>query len=383
MSVLERAQLKQLMSYQPREGNKVLSLYLNVDPLDLANMKGGFKVRLDELLKKIEANIQREEDRELFSNYKDAALKYVEHLIPKGKTLVMFIDGDRNLNIQEELPIEITSQVYYRDYPVVRPILEVLEISESYLIVFMDRERARFLKLYLGTLSELKELSSEPPVKHRQTSGTDHLRSQMVLQRRAASWSNRFLKTLVDSTEELMETQAIDAIIVSGTEEVTAEFIRLLPRSLKDKVVGTIRLPLSARQQEILEAVLPIVSNREFLAEKELVEDLLTSAQKGEKAVLGLNPTLSAINEGRVYLLLYPETYSVSGFRCDLCGVLLDHIPETGKCPYCEEKCLTVEDLIEEACEKAFEMGGKVFKVRKNPYRKQLIESGILGAFLR
>lgn len=383
MSVLERVQLKQLMGYQPREGNKVLSLYLNVDPLNPANMKGGFKVMLDELLKKVEAGIQKDKDREIFSNYRELALKYVEHLIPKGKTLVMFLDGNRDLNIQEELPIEITPQVYYRDYPVVRPLLEVLEISESYLIVFMDREKARFLKLFLGSLSELKELSSEPPVKHRQTSGTDHLRSQMVLQRRAASWSNKFIKSLVDTTEELMEAQAIDAIIVSGTEEVTAEFIRLLPRSLKDKVVGTIRLPLNARQQEIMEAVLPIVSNREFLAEKELVEDLLTSAQKGEKAVLGLNPTLSAINEGRVYLLLYPDGYSVSGFICDLCGVLLDHIPETGKCPYCQEECLAVEDLIEEACEKAFEMGGKVFKVRNNPHRKQLIESGILGAFLR
>ncbi len=383
MSLLQRSQLRELLNYETREGNKVLSLYLNVDPLDPANAKGGFKVRLEELLKRIESNLKAQEDLLAFSERKNAAERYVGHLIPKGKTLVMFLDGSGGLDIQEELQVEIHSQAYFRDYPVIRPILEILETAESYLLVLMDREKAKFFSLFLGSLLELKEISSEPPVKHRQTSGTDHLRSQMVLQRRAATWSNKFLKSVVDATEELGESQDLDALILSGTEEVVAEFKRLLPKHWKDRIVGTVKLPVTASKGEILEATSSIVAKRELFAEKELVEDLITSAQKGEKAVLGINPTLNAINEGRVYLLVYPDGFTLSGFRCQLCEVLLDHVPESGKCPYCEETCVNVEDIIEEACEKVFQMGGKVLRIRHSDHKKVLSDSGIIGAFLR
>lgn len=383
MSILERSQLKELMDYEAKEGEKVLSLYLNVDPLNPVNAKGGFRLALEELLKEAEKALKTDQDRAIFLDQRSTVERYVDHLMPRGKTLVMFLSTSNTLHIKEELPVKISSQLYFRNYPVVRPLLEVLEKSESYLVVLLDREKARFVKVFLGSSVDLKEISSEPPVKHRQTSGTDHMRSQMVFQRRAEAWSNRFQKLAVETAQDLGESEGVDGLIISGTEEVLAEFKRLLPRSWKERVVGTIKLPVSARPQEIADAIAPIVMRREFEAEKELAEDLLTSAQKGEKAVMGVNPTLSAINEGRVYLLLYPEGHVTPGYRCDLCDILLDHIPETGKCPYCQEDCLEIPNIIEEACEKTLEMGGKVLRISHPDNRKKLFESGILGAFLR
>jgi len=381
--LLERGELRNLMEFRAKEGNKILTLYLNIDPLNPSNAKGGFKVVLQELLNKVGKQVKTTNEEEHFARERSLVERYVEHLIPKQKTLVALLNTEDGLEVIEQLPVEIPSQVYYRDYPVVRPILELLDRSETYLLCSLDREKARFSKIFLGTVTELKEITSEPPVKHRQTSGTDHMRSQMVLQRRAAAWSNRFLKLAAEEAWDLYQKYAIDQLILSGTEEALSEFRRILPRNLSEKIIGVVKLPTNAKSQDILEACLPLIREREKAAEEALVTDLVTSAQKGDKAVLGVNATINAINEGRVYLLIYPMGYSIEGFRCNLCEVILDHIPQDGKCPYCQENCHNIENLIFEASEKVFEIGGKVIAIKEPENIQKLINSGILGAFLR
>jgi len=383
MMLLERGELRDLMEFRAKEGNKILTLYLNIDPLKPSNARGGFKVVLQELLNKAEKQAESQKEEELFAQERSLIERYVEHLIPKQKTLVAFLDTEDGLQVMEQLPVEIPNQVYFRDYPVLRPILELLDSSETYLLCSLDREKARFLRLFLGTVTELKEISSQPPVKHRQTSGTDHMRSQMVLQRRAAAWSNRFLKEAAEEAWDLYEKHAIDQLILAGTEEAVSEFRRILPRNLSQRIIGQVKLPTNAKPQDIMEACYPIIKEREQRAEEALVTDLVTSAQKGDKAVLGVNATINAINEGRVYLLIYPNGYSIEGFRCSLCEVILDHIPQDGKCPYCQERCHSIENLILEASEKVFEIGGKVIAIKEPVQIEKLVNSGILGAFLR
>ncbi len=384
MSLLDKNTLKELMDVAPKEKGGILAVYLNTDTLDPVNAKGGFKVVFEGLLDDAMENLP-DKQRPFLEECVEKAKKRVEHLIPKGKSLVMFISSDGRLDVFEELPVKITSQVVFKPTPYIRPLLELIEKAEAYCIVLLSREKVRFLRYYLGQLEEMEERSFEPPVKHRQTSGTDHMRSQMVLQRRAASWSNRFLKEVSERLLELIHDRKMDYIILGGTEEVLAEFKRLLPKHLQERILESVRISVNARHNEILDTISPLIKERELAVEKALVEDLLEAAEKGgeAKAILGINQTLNAVNEGRVYLFVYPEGKKIKGYKCDMCEVVLDHIPRDNKCPYCEEPCNETGDVIWEAAEKVISMGGKTMEIVSKAAKDALNSSGIVGAFLR
>ena len=53
--------------------------------------------------------------------------------------------------------------------------------------------------------------------------------------------------------------------------------------------------------------------------ESDLVERLITAAKKDQKGVLGVKDTLLALQEGRVWQLVYSEGFRVAGAECTNC----------------------------------------------------------------
>ncbi len=152
-------------------------------------------------------------------------------------------------------------------------------------------------------------------------------------------------------------------------------------------MVDRLRIASSAKANEVLELSFPSIEKLERSQELALVEDLVTMAQKTEpaakKAVLGLNATLDAVNQGRVHRLLYPFGVRLGGYRCPGCDVLLDQAPSNANCPYCSKLLETVEDMLWLTSERVLEMGGRSDEIRGADARKQLEAAGKIGAFLR
>ncbi|SFM50983.1 hypothetical protein [Thermodesulforhabdus norvegica] len=387
MKVFEPHVLKELKERTARDGSPVLSVYLNIDPSLPANAKGGYRTLLDQMLEKVRANIEDSSLKEHFEEDSRWIRSRVEHLIPGGKTYVAFCDVSEDFYYEEELPLRLANVVAYEDTPYVRPLIEAMDEYERYGVVLLDREKARFFIVFLGQIEELEDAINIPPVRHRKTSGTDHMRSQMVFQRRAETWSSWFLKELSERLQELTLRYQLPHLILMGPPEVTAEFYRLLPRSLQEKVVDRVRMPVKASEKEVLEACIPAIEERERAVEEKLVKDVVTAASKSgstsEKAVMGINGVLDAINQGRVYLLVYPSGYAVSGYYCPRCEVLLDHAPENANCPYCSAELEEVDDIIWLASEKVLASKGRIEEVRSPGAKKYLEQNGFVGAFLR
>ncbi len=385
MKIFEPQTLKALKERTARDGSPVLSVYLNIDPSVPVNARGGYKTLLNNMLEKIEETLKNDDD--LMDHFEEDSKwikSKVEHLIPSGKTYVAFCDVSEDFYYEEELPIRLASAVYYEDTPYVRPLLEAMDEYERYGIVLLDSEKARFFVVTMGQIEEIEDAINIPPIRHRKRSGTDHMRSQMVFQRRAEKWSSWFLKDVSERLRDLTKEYDTSNLVLMGPQEVTAELYRLLPKSLQDKVVDRIRMPVKAKASEVLETLLPVIEKRERTIEIQTVEDLITSANKSSgKALLGLNPVISAINQGRVYLLVYSSGFTVSGFYCPNCEVILDHGPESEKCPYCQHKMEKTDDLVWLASEKVLTSNGKIEEVRSEEAKKKLDSYGHIGAFLR
>ncbi len=388
MSVLQPQTIQQLSERPSRDGSPVLSVYLNLDPSDFLHRRGGYKVTLDGMLKDIEAQIEDEERRRHFKEDAQWVTQKVEFHMSKGKSLLLFCDVSESFFMTEDLPIRLASQAWYGNTPYIRPLLEARDEYERYGVVLLDRERARFCVVTMETIEEVSDVFQEPPFKHRSTSGRDQLRSsQTVAERRAAVWGGWFLKDVSDRFHELVQKVEIDRIILAGPEDMTAELQRLLPKVVAGRVVERVRMSIGAKTGEILDVVLPIIERIQRAQEQAMIEDLVTIAQKTkptfQKAVLGLNPTLDAVNQGRVFKLVYPSGLKVKGYHCTACNVIMDQCTADCRCPYCSQPLEEAQDVIWLASERVLEMGGKIEEVKGEEACAALHAAGAAGAFLR
>jgi peptide subunit release factor 1 (eRF1) len=110
--------------------------------------------------------------------------------------------------------------------------------------------------------------------------------------------------------------------------------------------------------------------------EKRLVERTITQAAKGSGAVIGLEETLKAINEGRVMTLVVCDGFRKNAFRCKSTGWLTTNPKET--CT--DDEAEKVYDVVEVIINQVMRSGGEVDVVISSP---ELDKAGCIGALLR
>lgn len=388
MNVLRPQVIRELSERKAREGSPILSVYLSFDPTDLPNRRGGHKVALDCMLKDIESQL---EDGDKIRHFREDAawvVQRIEFHQPKGRSLLLFCDVSESFYFDEDLPIRLANQAWYGSTPYIRPLIETRDEYERYGVVLLDRERAHFFTISMGNVEEMSTILQSPPFKHRASSGRDQMRSsQTISQRRAETWNGWFFKDVSTTLHDTLQKQNLDRIILAGPEDVTAELERLLPKAIASRVAARVRISVTAKESEVLDLVLPIIEKVEQERELATVNDLVTIAQKTkptlQKAVLGLNATLDAVNQGRVLQIVYPGGLKQNGYHCGSCGVLLDQCPGDQKCPYCSNPLEVAEDIVWLASERVLEMGGRADEVKGEAALKELEAWGKIGAFLR
>jgi len=384
---LQPQTIRKLAERPVRSNSPVLSVYLNLDPSSPTNLRGGYKLALEEMLKQIETQLTDDNKRRHFQEDTSWARKQAERRMLKGGSLVLFCDVSEDFYFQEDLSVRLANQIWFGDTPYTRPLMGVLNEYERYGVVLVDKEKARFFVVSAGSIQELDEAFQSPPVRHRRTAGLDHMRSQMVFQRRAATWSGWFLKEVSEILHDIVQHQEIDRIILGGQEDITAELYRLLPKAAAARVMDSVRIAITAKASEVLQISTPVLEKIEYQRERELVSDLITVAQKTqskqEKAVLGFDATLDAVNQARVYRLVYPAGQRIAGYQCPSCDVLMDQGPENKKCPYCSQLLDEVDDLSWQASERVLAIGGKLEEISDSEARSKLEAAGKIGAYLR
>ena len=78
----------------------------------------------------------------------------------------------------------------------------------------------------------------------------------------------------------------------------------------------------SESPEEVLTLTLPHVERFERATEVETVNQLMSTAAKGYAAVIALEPTLAALNRGRISKLVYSDGLRSAGVECSKCRAL-------------------------------------------------------------
>jgi peptide chain release factor subunit 1 len=378
--MISRADIDAMVNRKAISGSPVLSVYLDIDQHKASNLQRRFEVSLKDMLRSIAARLDKSQ-AESFSADAERARRYVSRLDPQPlvKGLILFCDDSENFLWSREIKAPVRNNAHWSETPYLAPLLEILDDYERYGVILVDKAHARLFTVFIGEIEEHYDAVAPAPVRLIKTSGTDHILSESRFQHKAAMHVHWHLKNVAENLEKLVDQYAFDRLLLGGPVEATSELQHLLSKRLRSRVIERVSLPIRATKQEVLEEALRVELQVEREMDKQIVEELI-AGDAHHPSALGLEPTVRALCEERIWRLVYADGFNARGGKCVNCGMLFSRTD--GSCDYCGAEIKPVDDLLERMVESVLDQNGIVEEVAGDAAIR-LQQVGSIGAVLR
>ncbi len=377
--MISKADIEEIVERKAVPGSPVLSVYLEVDQNKAANLNRRFEVSLKDMLRSIETRLNQQELRS-FSADAARVRRFVSGLELEGKGLILFCDDSENFFWSREIRAPVRNNARWSETPYIVPLLEILDEYERYGVILVDKAHARLFTVFIGEIEEHQEVLAPDFVSRIKTSGTDHLLSETRFQHQADTHVHRYLKDVAERLEKLVDQYGFDRLLLAGPVEATSELHHLLSKRLRNRIVERFSLPTKASARQVLEEALRVERQVERQIEKQIVEELIAGGDGHHPFTHGLEPTVRALCEQRIWRLVYAGGFNPSGGKCTNCGMLFARTQ--GSCDYCGGAIKSIDDLLEQMLERVLEQNGKIEEVEGDAAIR-LREIGSIGAILR
>jgi stalled ribosome rescue protein Dom34 len=309
----------------------------------------------------------------------EIALRLVRGLRPAGRAALVVVHPETDLAEINQLEVPFAPSAYWRRGAFLRPVVEAMDEHERYAVVLTDAKRARLFTVRMGEIKEHEDLFSETGSRTR-SMGADQMRAQKRRDQRHQEEVASHAKRVIDSLHDLALRAPFDRLIVAGTPKATGQLVRLLPKRLGGKLVETVGMRVGASQKEVLNKILKVQQEMERKQESRLVDGVLAELRDGGKAVGQFASVLDAINQGRVWKLIYAKGLTKAGGECSDCGAYSPH--EVGPCVYCGGEVQPLGQCVDRLSQSVIEMGGQV-EVVAGAAADKLKGQGSIAALLR
>jgi len=366
--MLTKNNLQELLDYQAL--HPVLSVYLNTDPaLGSADV---YKLKLRSMLKKAEA---AEEDVNEVERYFEGEYDWA------GRSVAIFSCQAEDFFRAYPLAMPMRSRVRINfTSPHVKPLVNLLNHYGHYGVAVIDQQGARLFSFHMGALREQEGVLGDDIQRIKDGFGSQAggRRGGKARQVQPKETAERNMKEAAEFATKFFSEQNVRRVLIGGTEDNSAQFRSYLPKSWQSLIVGTFAISMTAGHMEVLDKALEVGRSAEHERENLLIDELVTSAAKGQDGALGLDDTFSAVQQGRVQTLVIREGFGAPGFHCQNCGNLTTTASEA--CPLCNGEFVKIADVVELAVQLVLRAGGEVEFVEES---ETLREHGEIGATLR
>jgi hypothetical protein len=353
---------------------RTLSVYLDTSPERIQGQAYlmSFHDRCRELRRHIAA-----EDTDAFEqtrSHVDYCLSSQVRLNSPG--LALFALAESNEVLVVPLPAAPSDHVVWSEHPSIVVLQAMAEQHGCIGVALFDAERARLFSVFLNAIESQRELVDAVPGK--QATGGWFGLEQDHFARHRQDHVRRHAARTARALMALFRKRPFERLLLAGPDEPLAVLERELPQPLRDRRAGTLSLPLSASDADVLGAVREAAELMEEKAEQRLVEDLLDSASTPHVA-LGVARVLDAIANGRLHMLLVAGDFEAAGAECMTCGRLTVQLVT---CPACGGPTHGVSSLREAVVERALGQSATV-KTVSGVAAAQLRNRGGIGGWTR
>ncbi len=243
-----------------------------------------------------------------------------------------------------QFPVPISNRMVVSDKPVIGPLAQVIESYHHHGVVLLDREHARILSVYLGTLLDEFVIRSEPIDTPHDVQAGGY--SQSRYQRRKREEMKHFFREFVKEVEEFNRRYSPDDLVILGTDENVARFREYLSEPLLQKLVYTGPMSIDEQTSEILTRLEPHLQAERDREAREILHQVRDRVANDYLAIAGVQGTLTALQEGKVDTLVLSRDHQRDGTRCGQCGFVFAR--DLRSCPYCGSEALAAVDAVEE-----------------------------------
>ncbi len=344
------------------EGENLISLYLSTDRKKFSPLT--IKTKAKDLFKNI--NLPGKSDIE------QKVLKLLDKVSPNTKSVVVF--ASENFWSVFAFAFTVGDLLTVDRCFNLTPLLRLFSENRSVGVLLLDAERARFLEIFLGDLKDHKHL--EDQVVRKQANGGW---SKERFERHREEIIKRHLKRVVEFLIKMHKAYKCEYLFLRIDPELEHEFLKLLPKDIKERLKGHIRVDMDASPSEIIEKANALMKEEVRGEEENRVRELFRHLTHGEseRVVAGLNDVLDALYNKKISILLVNEGYSEPGTFCTFCGYI--SLSEE-YCPYDQSPNSRVNNIINIVIDQALKQKVEVEIFNDD---KTLKDLGNIGAFLK
>jgi len=254
-----------------------------------------------------------------------------EEFRPGNRGLAIFatIDGARFEALQ--FPVRVENRLVIGESPLVWPLRELVETSQRYAVVLVDRRKMRVLTVCMNRIEdELLIEKQEYPANHDVRAGGEAAKDH---QKRKAEEARAFFREFASALQEHQRRLKPDAWVLLGTHENTTHFREFLPQPINDRVVHVAAANVDEPAPTIVGRLSSFFEMQSLRARAHSIDQLRERVRTGHFAVAGVDDALVQLQEGKVEMLVIARGLECSGARCIRCGFVLAR--RSGTCPYC------------------------------------------------
>jgi peptide subunit release factor 1 (eRF1) len=225
------------------------------------------------------------------------------------------------LGLRERIPVRapFESSFVVAERPDLRPLAGMLEDLASALVVFVDGECARLIPLHPTGAEDEVRLEADVPGHHRR--GDWAQLAQSGYARHIETHRDQHFEAVAVAVTAAVDARGMQRILLAGLEDRLAAFRKHLPQRLQRLVVGYVHATRWEPAGAIATRAAERLDLQERSAEVAEVDDILTEAAKGGRAVAGPG-TLEAARRGAIHRLYILADFHRQGQECERCGAL-------------------------------------------------------------
>ncbi len=222
------------------------------------------------------------------------------------------VEGQDDLQLWSvEPPLPLKTRLYRCDKDfVLDPLRELLEVSEIFALLVMDRKEATIGMLEGKRIEILQKMTSGVPSKVR-AGGQSSQRFHRITE----GLTKEFYKRIADEMKNIFyENKKLKGILIGGPIPTKDEFVdnEYLPTILQNKIIGRVDIGGSDESglKELVEKSQDILANQEIVYEKKLMEKFFeTLGARPDFVVYKEEGVRKALEYGAVDTLLISKDY--------------------------------------------------------------------------
>jgi hypothetical protein len=239
-------QLKEIESYNHSEF-PILSVYLGEDTLQAPSEKF-----LTTQLHSLMHRYLSDEHRNHFEKDIRTIEEYLDNYVPTGRSLVIFTAGD---NLWETVSFEfsIPPSISVGTSPNLDPILKSQQKYSKYMVLLIDREKARMFTVEQGEIIEHSDFTEGYVPQNKKITGDNDLGSRTdTISRHTDVMLDRHIDQATHAADKFARDKGINFLIIGGHVELLARIAESLPYDLKNKLAGSLTIDVNLPLNDIL-----------------------------------------------------------------------------------------------------------------------------------